>query len=93
VPPFGSDAGYAIICSLRFVPFDFVATRRGIRVLIDVTTTMSRGGASNRTASELARALKMPFVRVFIKPDFGYTVRDAFEGGAVLLNQVKRLPQ
>jgi hypothetical protein len=77
----------------RFVSFDF-ATRRGIHVLIDVITTMSRGGASNRTALELARALKMPFVRVFIKPDFiGYMVLDAFEGGSVLVDQVKPLPQ
>ena len=70
------------------------ATRRGIRVLITVTTTMSRGGASNRTALELARPLKMPFVRVFISPDSARcVVRDAFEGGAVLLKQVKPLPQ
>ena len=78
----------------RFVPFDFVATREGTRFLIDVTTSMNRGGAWNRTALELAKALRMPFVRVFIKPDFtGYMVRDAFDGGNVLLSRVKSLPQ
>ena len=76
----------------RFIPFDFVATLRGNRVLVDVTTTMSRSGA--RSSRELAKALRMPFLRVFIKPDFtGYTVRDAFEGSNVQLSKVKPLPK
>ena len=55
---------------------------------------MNKSGNWGRTALELANALRMPFIRVFIKPGLtGYMVRDAFDGGAVLLTLVKPLPK
>jgi len=94
LPLLGFTEIYHVSPIRRFVPFDFVATLRGVRVLIDVTTTISKGGSWNRTALLLARALGMPLIIVFIKPDLsGYMMRDAFDGGTVLVNQVKPLPK
>jgi hypothetical protein len=94
LPFLGFTEIYYVSPIRRFVPFDFVATKQGNRVLIDITTTMSKRGPWAKTALELARALRMPFIRVFIKPDFtGYMVRDAFEGGTVIASQVRPLPQ
>lgn len=43
---------------------------------------------------ELSRALEMPFLGVFIKPDFSdLVVRDAFEGNRILLRLVKPFPK
>lgn len=78
----------------RFVPFDFVATFQGDRVLVDVTTGMRKSGGYSKTGIMVANALHMRLIRVFIKPDFtGFMVRDASEGGGIILNRVKPLPK
>ena len=62
----------------RFVPFDFVATLKGERGLIDVTTGLSKGGAYHRTAVSLAKALRMRLLTLFVKPDLrAYYMRDS----------------
>jgi hypothetical protein len=53
----------------RFFPFDVVATLDSQRVLIDVTTGMSKSIV--RTGQQqLADALRMPLYILFVKPDF-----------------------
>lgn len=60
----------------------------------DVTTSMGKGGANARTVIRLAEVLRLPLVRVFIKPDStGYMIHDASDGGNVLIGKVKWLPQ
>ncbi|MDV3277671.1 MAG: hypothetical protein LYZ69_04300 [Nitrososphaerales archaeon] len=53
----------------RFIPFDFAATYEGERVLIDVTTAISKSNQYHRSALSLADALRMRLYILFIKPD------------------------
>jgi len=53
----------------RFFPFDIIAALNGQRVLIDVTTGLSK--MIMRTGQkQLADALLMPMYVLFVKPDF-----------------------
>ena len=53
----------------RFVPFDLIATYNGQRVLIDVTTAVSKTLVKSFQQS-FADALRMPLYVLFVKPDF-----------------------
>ena len=69
MPRLGFSEFYHASAFNRFTPFDIVATRGGQRVLIDVTTSVSK--SPMRTfALALAEALRMPYYVLFIKPDF-----------------------
>ena len=61
--------------------------------LMENVAAMSRGGASNRSSFERGRALNMSSVRVFTSLGSAGPVRDAFDGGHVLDEQVKPLSQ
>jgi hypothetical protein len=53
----------------HFFPFDFVAAYKTRRVLVDVTTGVSK--ELTRTGqNSLAEALRMPIFVLFVKPDF-----------------------
>jgi hypothetical protein len=52
----------------RSIPFDF-ATYEGERVLIDVTTGISKSNQHHRSALSLASALRMGLYILFVKPD------------------------
>ena len=53
----------------HFFPFDFVATYKSKRVLVDVTTGVSKD-LTHTGQYSLAEALKMPIFVLFVKPDF-----------------------
>jgi len=94
LPSLGFTEIYHASADRRYIPFDLVATVKDRRVLVDITTGKHKGGRGSRIALEIARALQMPLLRVFIKPDFsGYMIRDARDGGAALLDMVRHLPQ
>jgi len=69
LPLLGFSDFYHASAHNRFVPFDVVATCNGKRVLIDVTTGVSKSPMQNFTFP-LAEALKMPYYILFIRPDF-----------------------
>lgn len=69
LPELGFSDLYHASAFNRFVPFDIVATLEGQRVLIDVTTSVSKSVMHN-FARPLADALGMPFYILFIRPDF-----------------------
>jgi len=72
----------------RFAPFDFVATLNQERVLIDVTTAFGKGNYT-KTAAELANALRLKFLYLFVKPDFtSYMFRDSKDGSHVRLGEL-----
>jgi hypothetical protein len=91
-PSLGFDEIYDVTEVRRCVPFDFVATYRGSRILVDVTTARSKSGYYRRTAVMLANALRMKLLIVFIRPDLSaYVIRDASEGSNILLKEVKQI--
>ncbi len=69
LPNLGFSELYHASAIKRFVPFDIIATYRGRRVLIDVTTGVSKAIAQNFQQS-FAEALRMPIYVLFVKPDF-----------------------
>lgn len=69
LPNLGFTEIYDVPEIRRFVPFDFIATYQRRRVLIDVTTGVSKAIAHNSQQS-FADALRMPLYVLFIKPDF-----------------------
>ncbi len=94
MPGLGFTELYDVTKFRRFVPFDFVATYRGERVLVDVTTGVTKSGPNLKSANRLATALRMKLFLVFIKPDFSaYYVRDASEGGCMILKELRPIAQ
>lgn len=90
LPSLGFTEIYDVTEIRRFVPFDFVASDQGSRVLIDVTTARSKSGYYRRTATRLANALRMKLLTVFIKPDFSaHMIRGSSEGTHILQNELK----
>ncbi len=90
LPSLGFTEIYDVTKIRRFVPFDFIATDQGSRVLIDITTARSKCGYYRRTATSLANALRMKLLIVFIKPDFSaYMIRDSSEGAHILQGQLR----
>jgi hypothetical protein len=69
LPGLGFSELYHASAIKRYVPFDIVATFKGQRVLVDVTTGVKKGIAENSQQS-FAEALRMPIYVLFIKPDF-----------------------
>ena len=69
LPGLGFTELYHASAINRFFPFDFIATYQGQRVLVDVTTGVSKKLVSTYQQS-LAEALRMPIFVLFVKPDF-----------------------
>jgi hypothetical protein len=68
LPKLGFTELYHASLVNRFVPFDVVATYNRRRVLVDVTTAISKCVSLKRQQS-LAEALRMPLYVLFVKPD------------------------
>ncbi len=69
LPKLGFTELYHASAINSFVPFDIIATYQGHRVLIDVTTGVSKAIAQNAQQA-FAEALRMPIYVLFVKPDF-----------------------
>lgn len=69
LPKLGFTELYHASAIKRFVPFDLIATYKGQRVLIDVTTGVSKTLVKSYQQS-FADALRMPLYYLFVKPDF-----------------------
>jgi len=80
LPRLGFSDFYHASAHNRFIPFDVVATCDGQRVLIDVTTGVSKPPMQN-FAFPLAEALKMPYYILFIRPDFSKYQLTRYSGG------------
>ncbi len=74
----------------RFVPFDVVATRKGERVLIDVTTCVSKS-LRKKPELSIAEALRMPLYILFVKPDLSKYQLALANGAKTLQVNVKEL--
>lgn len=68
LPKLGFSDLYHVSAFNSFVPFDIIATYHESRVLIDVTTNVSKGTTYGYQQS-FARALRMPIYVLFVKPD------------------------
>jgi len=74
----------------RYVPFDIVASLDGKRVLIDVTTGVSKSVVAN--AQQLfADALRMPMYVLFVKPDLSKYQLKLYEGSKTVQMHVADL--
>lgn len=82
LPKLGFTDIYDVTAVRRYVPFDFVATNPdGERVLIDVTTGMTKSGHYHRSGVSLVNALRMRLYVLFVKPDLSsYSLRDSTKG-------------
>ncbi|MDV3243695.1 MAG: hypothetical protein LYZ66_00810 [Nitrososphaerales archaeon] len=69
LPRIGFTDLYDVTQVRTSIPFDFVATLRGERVLIDVTTCIGKSGRLQRSAASLANALRMKYYTLFVKPN------------------------
>jgi len=69
LPSLGFAEVYDVTRVRRFMPFDFIGTWNGERVLVDVTTSISKTGSMHRSAIEIANALGMRLLTLFVKPD------------------------
>jgi hypothetical protein len=85
LPQLGFSDFYHASAHNRFVPFDVVATCNGQRVLIDVTTGVSKAPMQN-FAFPLAEALKM-----FIRPDFSKYQLTRYSGGRTVQMHLSEL--
>jgi len=68
LPRLGFSRLYHASAANRFMPFDIIGTYKGRRVLIDVTTAVTKGSSTSYQKS-IARALGMPIFVLFLKPD------------------------
>lgn len=87
--------GFAEICHVtpirKMIPFDIVATYKGQRVIIDVTTGRCKA-TTFKSAIELAVALRLHFFILFVKPDFSaYMLREALSGMKSIQAHLKEL--
>ena len=82
-----------VTAARRFVPFDFIATLRGERVLIDVTRGMTKGGRWHRTGLSPASALRMGLFTLFAKPDLqAIGLRDSTKSVQMSIKELTPLP-
>jgi len=90
LPQMGFTDFYHASAYNRFIPFDIVATCNGQRVLIDVTTGVSKAPMQN-FAFPLAEALKMPYYILFIRPDFSKYQLTRYSGGRTVQMHLSEL--
>ncbi len=69
LPKLGFTELYHASAIRRYVPFDLIATYKGRRILIDVTTGVTKTLVKNFQQT-FADALRMPIYILFVKPDF-----------------------
>lgn len=92
LPKLGFSEVYHASVVKRFIPFDLIATYGGRRVLIDVTTGISKW-VRGTFQDSLADALRMPFYVLFIKPDFStYQLRRCEDSKSIHMHVSELVP-
>ena len=90
LPRLGFTELYHASAIKRYVPFDLIATYQGNRVLVDVTTGVTKAIGQNAQQS-FADALRMPLYVLFVKPDFTKYQLILSSGSRTLSVQAKAL--